>query len=72
MNHPAPLALATLNARFAIPERLRFMDNGPGLPMADIRTPLATARVALAGRAGAGLVPGRRGAGAVAVRHGGV
>ena len=36
MNHPAPLDLATLNARFAIPERLRFMDSGPGLPMADM------------------------------------
>jgi glucose-6-phosphate 1-epimerase len=49
MNIPAPLDLATLNARFAIPERLRFMDSGSGLPMADICTPLATARVALQG-----------------------
>lgn len=49
MNHPTPPDLATLNARFAIPGRLRFMDSGVGLPMADIHTPLATARVALQG-----------------------
>ena len=49
MNHPAPLDLATLNARFAIPERLRFMEVAPGLPIIDIHTPLATARVALQG-----------------------
>lgn len=49
MTQPAPQDLATLNARFAIPQRLRFMDNAPGLPMADIQTPLASARVALQG-----------------------
>ncbi len=49
MNHPAPLDIAALNTRFAIPGRLRFMDSGGGLPMADINTPLATARVALQG-----------------------
>ena len=49
MNLSAPLDLTTLNARFAIPGHLRFMESGPGLPMADIRTPLATARVALQG-----------------------
>lgn len=49
MNHPAPLDLVTLNTRFAIPERLHFMESGPGLPMADICTPLASARVALQG-----------------------
>lgn len=49
MNQPIALELAALNARFAIPGHLRFMESGPGLPMADIRTPLATARVALQG-----------------------
>lgn len=49
MNTPTPLDLTTLNARFAIPEHLHFMESGPGLPMADIRTPHATARVALQG-----------------------
>ena len=49
MTPPAALDLAALNARFAIPQRLRFMDSTPGLPMADIHTPLATARVALQG-----------------------
>lgn len=49
MTPPAALDLAALNARFAIPQRLRFMDSAPGLPMADIHTPLATARVALQG-----------------------
>ena len=49
MNQPAPLDLAALNARFAIPQCLRFIDSGVGLPMADISTPLATARVALQG-----------------------
>ena len=49
MNQPTALDLADLNARFAIPGHLRFMESGPGLPMADIRTPLATARVALQG-----------------------
>ncbi len=49
MNNPAPLDLATLNARFAIPGHLQFVDSAPGLPVADIRTPLATAQVALQG-----------------------
>jgi glucose-6-phosphate 1-epimerase len=39
----------TLNARFAIPGRLRFQDSGPGLPVAEINTPDAMARVAVQG-----------------------
>lgn len=39
----------TLNSRFAIPGRLRFQDSGPGLPVAEITTPDAMARVALQG-----------------------
>jgi glucose-6-phosphate 1-epimerase len=39
----------TLNARFAIPGRLRFQDSGPGLPVAEITTPDAVARVAVQG-----------------------
>jgi glucose-6-phosphate 1-epimerase len=39
----------TLNARFGIPGRLRFQDSGPGLPVAEITTPDAAARVALQG-----------------------
>jgi D-hexose-6-phosphate mutarotase/predicted GNAT family N-acyltransferase len=39
----------TLNARFAIPGRLRFQDSGPGLPVAEITTPDAMARVAVQG-----------------------
>lgn len=49
MNPPTPLDLPTLTARFAIPGRLRFMEIAPGLPVIDIATPLATARVALQG-----------------------
>ena len=49
MNHPTPLDLPTLTARFAIPGRLRFMEIARGLPVIDIATPLATARVALQG-----------------------
>ena len=49
MNHPTPLDLPTLAARFAIPGRLRFMEIAPGLPIIDNQTPLATARVALQG-----------------------
>jgi len=39
----------TLNARFAIAGRLRFQDAAPGLPVAEITTPDAMARVALQG-----------------------
>ena len=39
----------TLNTRFAIPGRLRFQDSGPGLPVAEITTPDAMARVAVQG-----------------------
>lgn len=39
----------TLNSRFAIPGRLRFQDSGPGLPVAEITTPDAIARVAVQG-----------------------
>lgn len=39
----------TLNSRFAIPGRLRFKDAAPGLPVAEIDTPDAMARVALQG-----------------------
>lgn len=39
----------TLNARFAIPGRLRFQDSGAGLPVAEITTPDAMARVAVQG-----------------------
>lgn len=39
----------TLNARFAIPGRLRFQDAAPGLPVAEITTPDAMARVAVQG-----------------------
>ena len=49
MNHPTSSDLATLNARFAIPEHLRFTETAPGLPIIDIYTPLATARMALQG-----------------------
>jgi glucose-6-phosphate 1-epimerase len=49
MNHPTPLDLPALNTRFAIPGHLRFMEIAPGLPIIDIQTPLATARVALQG-----------------------
>jgi glucose-6-phosphate 1-epimerase len=49
MNHPAPLDLTALNARFAIVGRLRFMEVAPGLPIIDVQTPLASARVALQG-----------------------
>jgi glucose-6-phosphate 1-epimerase len=41
--------LASLNARFAIPQYLQFSDQGPGLPVADISTPHGSARVALHG-----------------------
>ncbi len=49
MNPPAALDLTALNARFGLPQGLRFMDIAPGLPVADIQTPLASARVALQG-----------------------
>lgn len=49
MNPPTPLDLPTLTARFAIPGCLRFMEIAPGVPIIDIVTPLATARVALQG-----------------------
>ena len=49
MNHSTPLDLPSLAARFAIPGCLRFMELRPGLPIIDIATPLATARVALQG-----------------------
>ncbi len=39
----------TLNSRFAILGRLRFQDSGPGLPVAEITTPDAMARVAVQG-----------------------
>lgn len=39
----------TLNSRFAIPGRLRFQDAAPGLPVAEITTPDAMARVAVQG-----------------------
>ncbi len=38
-----------LNTRFAIPGKLNFSDSGSGLPVADICTPHATARMALQG-----------------------
>jgi glucose-6-phosphate 1-epimerase len=41
--------LATLNASFALANTLHFADTGPGLPIADIHTPSASARVALQG-----------------------
>jgi D-hexose-6-phosphate mutarotase/predicted GNAT family N-acyltransferase len=39
----------TLNSRFAIPGRLRFQDSGPGLPVAEITTLDAMARLAVQG-----------------------
>ena len=42
-------AIDTLNASFAIPGHLHFYDSGVGLPVAQINTPLAQARVALQG-----------------------
>lgn len=39
----------TLNTRFAIPGRLRFQDSGAGLPVAEITTPDAMARIAVQG-----------------------
>lgn len=41
--------LDTLNTRFAIADRLHFSDSGVGLPVAEITTPAAVARVALQG-----------------------
>lgn len=41
--------LATLNASFALANTLHFADTAPGLPVAEISTPLASARVALQG-----------------------
>jgi glucose-6-phosphate 1-epimerase len=41
--------LDTLNASFALANALHFADTVPGLPVAEINTPLATARVALQG-----------------------
>jgi glucose-6-phosphate 1-epimerase len=42
-------AIDSLNTRFAIPGRLHFADSGAGLPVAEISTPDAVARVALQG-----------------------
>ena len=39
----------TLNSRFGIAGRLRFQNSGPGLPVAEITTPDAMARVAVQG-----------------------
>ena len=39
----------TLNARFGIPGRLRFQDAAPGVPVAEITTPDAMARIAVQG-----------------------
>lgn len=41
--------LSTLNTSFALGNSLRFSEAVPGLPVAEISTPLATARVALHG-----------------------
>lgn len=41
--------LDTLNTSFAMADVLHFAENQPGLPVAEIRTSLATARVALQG-----------------------
>ena len=41
--------LDTLNATFALPGTLQFVDVAPGLPVAEISTPLASARIALQG-----------------------
>ena len=41
--------LDSLNARFAISDHLRFSLSAPGLPVIDIQTPHASARVALQG-----------------------
>jgi len=41
--------LDTLNATFALPGALQFVDSAPGLAVAEISTPLARARVALQG-----------------------
>jgi glucose-6-phosphate 1-epimerase len=41
--------LATLNTSFALANTLHFADAAPGLPVAEITTPLASARVALQG-----------------------
>ncbi len=41
--------LNTLNTSFAITNALRFSEAVPGLPVADVRTPLASASVALQG-----------------------
>lgn len=41
--------LDTLNAAFALTDGLHFTESQPGLPVAEICTPLATARVALHG-----------------------
>jgi glucose-6-phosphate 1-epimerase len=46
---PATPSLNGLNARFAVPGALHFIDAGPGLTTAEISTPLASARVALHG-----------------------
>ena len=39
----------TLNRRFRMAGQLQFVDNGNGLPVADIQTAQASARVALQG-----------------------
>ena len=41
--------LDTLNTAFALPGALQFADVAPGLPVAEISTPLASARIALQG-----------------------
>jgi glucose-6-phosphate 1-epimerase len=48
MSHPTP-SLDDLNARFALAQHLHFVDAGPGLPTAEINSPLASARVAQQG-----------------------
>lgn len=41
--------VATLNRRFGLADRLHFVDGGAGLSVAEIKTPQASARVALQG-----------------------
>lgn len=48
MSHPPP-ALDRLNTDFALPGALHFAEAAPGLPVAEITTPLASARIALQG-----------------------
>jgi glucose-6-phosphate 1-epimerase len=48
MSHPIS-ALDSLNTSFALPGVLHFAEAAPGLPVAEITTPLARARIALQG-----------------------